>query len=84
MTQKSIEINKDKLTEYIVRNCSNLDITMEGTLFCRKKMNATCRVPSFDRGECPRDCPHLNGHVKWACDKEKCSYVKKTIKKLKA
>lgn len=81
---KTIEIDYEKLTEYLVHGCSFLALSNEGTLYCQKKMDATCRLPLYERDNCPRDCPHMNETISWRCDAEKCREIKKTIKQLKA
>lgn len=84
MKAKTIEVDLGRLTQYVADNCSYLTFSSEGSLLCRNKINATCRLSVYEREQCPRDCPHMNEAVKWACDKEKCNYVKKIIKTLKA
>ena len=84
MKPKTIEVDRDRLTEFIVDGCMNLVETVENTRWCRRRMDATCQVPIHVRDNCPCDCPHMNETASWRCDMEKCSYVKKTIKKLKA
>lgn len=82
--ETTVEVDKDRLTDYIIKNCTSLCLTVEGTRWCREKMNKSCRVPLYERDKCPRDCPHMNEFVELACDGAKCPKVKKTIKNLKA
>lgn len=81
---KTIEVDYEKLTEHLVRSCSSLTVSVGGTWFCQKKMDATCRLSLYEREKCPRDCPHMNEKVEWACDEGRCPRVKAIIKKLKA
>lgn len=80
----TIEVDKDKLTKLIVERCPYTAMTMSGTLWCHKKYDESCHIPFHERDQCPRDCPHLNERVEWACDRDKCAYVKKIIRDLKA
>lgn len=80
---KTIEVDKDRLTELVVDYCPYL-VEAAATRWCRMKMDATCRVPAHERDNCPPDCPHMNETSKWECDGKKCFRVKKTIKSLKA
>lgn len=84
MTPRTITVSLDMLIKHIIDNCPNLTFTFEGTEFCRRKMKASCRIPFHERDNCPDDCPHLHETTSWRCDGEKCSYVRKIIKTLKA
>lgn len=84
MTPGTIAVSLDMLIKHITEHCPNITVSFEGTELCRRKMNASCRIPFHERDKCPDDCPHLNETASWRCNGEKCSYVRKIIKNLKA
>lgn len=75
------EIDMDKLTAYIIDNCSELTLSDSGNMYCQKKLREICNVPQYMRDTCPDDCPRIH-NVSTKCDKETCEKVIKTLKKL--
>ena len=82
---KTIEVNQDELTKFIVNNCPyHFYNFIEGETCQRKVTKQTCDLHVFaDELRCPLDCPRLNTK-EVGCDKGRCPGVRATIKKLKA
>lgn len=77
---KTIEVNQDELTKFIVKNCPFI----EGETCQRKVTKQTCDLHVFaDELRCPLDCPRLNTK-EVGCDKGRCPRTRAIINQLKA
>ena len=82
---KTIQVNQDNLTRYIVQNCSHYFYNFAEGECCRRKVyREACNLHVFsDDLHCPDDCPRLNTK-EYGCDKGRCQYVKAVLMRLKA
>lgn len=79
---KTIEVDLEALMAYLIDECPWITTSDSGALYCRKKLNEDCTVPSYMREQCPADCPRrMVGSTR--CDRSQCQRIKKLIKKLK-
>ena len=79
---KTIEVDLEALTAYLIDECPLSNLSDSGVLYCRKKLNEDCTVPSYMREQCPADCPRRMVSST-RCDKSQCNRIKKLIKKFK-
>lgn len=78
---KQLEIDPDKLTEYLIDNCPFLIHSDTGRRHCQIKRQKSCDVPSYMRDLCPDDCPRMFvGTTR--CDEVKCKRIRKILKSL--
>ena len=82
---KTIEVNQDELTKFIVKNCpSHFYNFIDGETCQRKVTKQTCDLHVFaDELRCPLDCPRLNTK-EVGCDKGRCPRTKSIINQLKS
>ena len=85
MKAKTIEVDKDKLTEYIVNNCPHFSYNYVRGETCRSKVDEEmCDLHVFGKElHCPYDCPRLVAK-EYSCDRGRCPKVRAIIKELKA
>lgn len=79
---KTIEVDLEALTAFLIDECPWVAISDSGAEYCRKKIDMDCTVPAYMREQCPADCPRRMVSST-RCDKSQCNRIKKQIKKLK-
>lgn len=80
---KTIEVDKQELVRFIIKNCPYYFYNFQEGECCHRKVSKeTCNLHVFaDDLHCPLDCPRLN--VKeYGCDKGRCPRVKAIIKEI--
>ncbi len=78
---KQLQIDPDKLTEYLIGNCPFLIHSDKTTRHCQIKRQKSCNMPSYMRDSCPDDCPRMFVETT-RCDESKCKRISKILNKL--